>query len=233
MLYPTDPAQGLTQLLPDGNGKTLYGLRLMFATEGRVSRGSYTAVLYEGENPVASCTRDMTELLDGAFVDVLFDAPVILQSGASYQVKLTFAPETLEDKAGLVYGEGKLAQEDLALYDTAVGKTTQRTAAMQYITNYTGRTTALRLFVPVSAMLFVTLGLGWWLLFVKKARPHMVYCVLALGLSFVWMLVTPPFAGPDEYVHTANSYRYASQLLGQPADSDPERLPMRSCDAPF
>lgn len=232
-LYPKDPAQGLTQILPDGNGETLYGLRLMSATDGRVSRGSYTAVLYEGENPVAACTRDMTELLDGAFVDVLFDVPVVLQPGASYRVQLTFAPETPEDKAGLVYGEGELAQQGLSLYDTAQGKTAGRTAALQYITNYTGRTTALKLFAPLAMLLFGTLMLGWWLLLVKKAKPQTVFCVLALGLGLVWMVVTPPLAGPDEYVHTANSYRYASKLLSQPAGSDPEQLPMRACDAPF
>lgn len=232
-LYPADPAVGLTQLLPEGKGETVYGLRMMSATDGRVSRGSYTAVLYEGETPAASCTRDMTELLDGAFVDMLFDGPVVLTPGASYRVQLTFAPETSEDKAGIVYGEGELAQEELALYDTAQGAASGRTAAIQYITNYTGRTTALKLFAPIAMLVFVVLMLGWWLLFAKKAKPHMAFLVLALGLGLVWMLVTPPLAGPDEYVHTANSYRYASGLLGQPAGSDPELLPMRACDAPF
>ena len=44
-LYPTDPAAGLVQQLPAGTGETLYGVRLMFVTDGRVAQGSFRAAL--------------------------------------------------------------------------------------------------------------------------------------------------------------------------------------------
>lgn len=229
-LYPSDPAAGLVGTLPKASGETLYGLRLMSTTNGRVSRGRYALELLAGETVAASCSGDMTDFLDGAFVDLLFDAPVVLQPGESYRFHIYFAPETPEDVVGLVYGEGEQANPELWLYDAAAQPAAGKSAAMQYITNYTGRGFALRWFAPVAMLLAVTLLLGWWLIYVKKAKPEMIFLVFALGLGLVWAAVTPPLAGPDEYVHAAGAYGMASRLTGE-ADAEEGLLPMRSVDA--
>ena len=76
-LYPTDPAAGLVQGLPAGEGETLYGVRLMFVTGGRVAQGAFRVALESaGGQTLAACDGDMTMLLDGAFVDVIFASPV-------------------------------------------------------------------------------------------------------------------------------------------------------------
>ncbi len=229
-LYPKDPAAGLEGTLPKGSGQTLYGLRLMSATGGRVSHGSYTLELLTGETAVAGGTGDMTVFLDGAFVDLLFDAPAVLQPGESYRFRLSFAPDTPEDMVGLVYGEGELSNPELWLYDAAETPQGGRTAAMQYITNYTGQGFALRWFAPIALVLALVLLLGWWLIFVKKAKPETVFLVFALGLGFVFAAVTPPLAGPDEYVHAAGAYGMASRMTGG-AGAEDDLLPMRAEDA--
>lgn len=231
-LYPTDPAAGLIQQLPDGAGETLYGLRLMFATNERVAHGGFLVELLEGDaqTVVASCTRDMTLLLDGAFIDVLFDAPVTLNPGEHYRLHVSFVPHTEQDIAGLVYGAGELAQPELALYEGGSEPTEARTAAMQYITNHVDSRFAVKLFAPIALIVFVTLMLGWWLIFVKKARLDTLFVVFAVGLGLVWTLVTPPLAAPDEYVHTAGAYNLASRLTGG-ASAEENLLPMRAGDA--
>ena len=231
-LYPTDPAAGLVQQLPDGTGETLYGLRLMFATNERVAHGGFLVELLEGEaqTVVASCTRDMTLLLDGAFIDVLFDAPVTLKPEEHYQMHVSLVPHTPDDVAGLVYGEGELAQPGLALYEAGEEPEQARTAAMQYITNHADSRFAIKLFAPIALILFVTLMLGWWLIFVKRARFDVLFVVFAMGLGLVWALVTPPLAAPDEYVHAAGAYDWASRLTGG-AGVQEGLLTMRAGDA--
>ena len=92
-LYPTDPAAGLVQGLPAGEGETLYGVRLMFVIGGRVAQGAFRVALESADGQtLAACDGDMTMLLDGAFVDVIFASPVTLEKGSGYQLHVTFAP---------------------------------------------------------------------------------------------------------------------------------------------
>ena len=119
-MYPADPAAGLVQGLPAGEGETLYGVRLMFVTDGRVAQGAFRVALESADGQtLTACDGDMTMLLDGAFVDVIFASPVTLEEGGSYQLRVTFVPAAAEDKAGLVYGEGEQADPAMPLTDAA------------------------------------------------------------------------------------------------------------------
>lgn len=239
-LYPTDPAAGLTQVLRTEPGVTLYGVRLMFVTGGRVAQGSLTVQLLSGETLLATSVSDMTALLDGAFVDILFDRPVVMQQGQAYRLAITAAPAAPEDAVGLVYGEGAMADPALPLADALSPDQPGRTAALQYITNYTGTRFALKAFAPLAALVLLAVGGGWWLLFVKRAKAHWSFAYLAALLGLAFALVTPPLAGPDEYVHAAGAYALASQLTGQAGVESAydengvyrSQLAMRACDAP-
>ena len=237
-LYPTDPAAGLVQGLPTGEGETLYGVRLMFVTGGRVAQGAFRVALESaGGQTLAACDGDMTMLLDGAFVDVIFASPVTLEKGSGYQLHVTFAPATAEDKAGLVCGEGVQADPAMPLADRLSSDWTLRTAALQYITNYTGAGYALRAFAPLAALVFFAVMGGWWLLFVRRAKAHWCFAFLAASLGLVFALVTPPLAAPDEYGHLANACALANRLTGQPGITAGENgenlLAMRACDAVY
>lgn len=234
-LYPTDPAAGLVQGLPAGQGETLYGVRLMFVTGGRVAQGAFRVALESADGQtLAACDGDMTMLLDGAFVDVIFASPVTLEKGSGYQLHVTFAPATAEDKAGLVYGEGDPA---MPLTDAAEASAPGRTAALQYITNYTGTGYALRAFAPLAALVFLAVMAGWWLIFVRRAKTHVCFAFFAAALGLVFALVTPPLGGPDEYGHLASAYALANRLTGQPGITEgpdgESLLAMRECDAEY
>lgn len=237
-LYPADPAAGLVQQLPAGAGETLYGVRLMFVTDGRVAHGSFRVAL-EGDDgqTLTACDGDMTMLLDGAFVDVIFASPVTLEEGGGYRLRVTFAPATAQDRAGLVYGEKEQADPAMPLTDGAETAAPGRTAALQYITNYTGTGYALRAYAPLAALVFATVMGGWWLIFVRRAKPHVTFAFFAATLGLVFALVTPPLAGPDEYGHLANACALANRLTGQPGITAGENgenlLPMRACDAEY
>lgn len=237
-LYPTDPAAGLVQGLPAGEGKTLYGVRLMFVTGGRVAQGAFRVALESADGQtLTACDGDMTMLLDGAFVDVIFASPVTLEEGGSYQLRVTFAPAAAEDKAGLVYGEGEQAAPAMPLTDAAEASAPGRTAALQYITNYTGTGYALRAFAPLAALVFLAVMVGWWLIFVRRAKAHVCFAFFAAALGLVFALVTPPLAGPDEYGHLASAYALANRITGQPGITEgpdgESLLAMRECDAEY
>lgn len=237
-LYPADPAAGLVQGLPAGEGETLYGVRLMFVTDGRVAQGAFRVALESADGQtLTACDGDMTTLLDGAFVDVIFASPVTLEEGGSYQLRVTFAPAAAEDKAGLVYGEGEQADPAMLLTDAAEASAPGRTAALQYITNYTGTGYALRAFAPLAALVFLAVMAGWWLIFVRRAKAHVCFAFFAAALGLVFALVTPPLAGPDEYGHLASAYALANRITGQPGITEgpdgESLLAMRECDAEY
>lgn len=237
-LYPADPAAGLVQGLPAGEGETLYGVRLMFVTDGRVAQGTFRVALESADGQtLTACDGDMTMLLDGAFVDVIFASPVTLEEGGSYQLRVTFAPAAAEDKAGLVYGEGEQADPVMPLTDAAEASAPGRTAALQYITNYTGTGYALRAFAPLAALVFLAVMAGWWLIFVRRAKAHVCFAFFAAALGLVFALVTPPLAGPDEYGHLASAYALANRITGQPGITEgpdgESLLAMRECDAEY
>ena len=237
-LYPADPAAGLVQQLPAGEGQTLYGVRLMFVTDGRVAQGAFRVALESADGQtLTACDGDMTMLLDGAFVDVIFASPVTLEEGSGYQLRVTFAPAAAEDKAGLVYGEGEQADPAMPLTDAAGTSAPGRTAALQYITNYTGTGYALRAFAPLAVLVFAAVMGGWWLIFVRRAKAHVSFAFFAVALGLVFALVTPPLAGPDEYGHLASAYAMANRLTGQPGVTTGENgetlLAMRECDAEY
>lgn len=234
-LYPIDPAAGLVQGLPAGEGETLYGVRLMFVTGGRVAQGAFRVALESADGQtLAACDGDMTMLLDGAFVDVIFASPVTLEKGSGYQLHVTFAPATAEDKAGLVYGEGDPA---MPLTDAAEASAPGRTAALQYITNYTGTGYALRAFAPLAALVFLAVMAGWWLIFIRRAKAHVCFAFFAAALGLVFALITPPLGGPDEYGHLASAYALANRITGQPGITEgpdgESLLAMRECDAEY
>lgn len=237
-LYPADPAAGLVQQLPAGEGQTLYGVRLMFVTDGRVAQGAFRVALESADGQtLTACDGDMTMLLDGAFVDVIFASPVTLEEGSGYQLRVTFAPAAAEDKAGLVYGEGEQADPAMPLTDAAGTSAPGRTAALQCITNYTGTGYALRAFAPLAVLVFAAVMGGWWLIFVRRAKAHVSFAFFAAALGLGFALVTPPLAGPDEYGHLASAYAMANRLTGQPGVTTGENgetlLAMRECDAEY
>lgn len=267
VMLAADPAQGWTQGVLAGPDTPLYGVRLYFSSLDRVVHGTlYVDLLDESGQRLTGAVLDMTEILGLDFQGIVFEQPVFPeQDGTRYTLHIYYAPATAEDVLGLVYGTGPMPAEaeldenqiplvpdpDAAISANAAnpafpleGGTVQpeggATAAMQYITNYSG-SIGLWLCVPVAAVLFAAVMGAWWLIFWKKASAPacVAYAVAALGLG--WALITPPMAGPDEYTHLAGAYSMANRMMGQPGAQmhyddwgrEVYTLPMRECDAGY
>lgn len=267
VMLAADPAQGWTQGILAGPDTPLYGVRLYFSSLDRVVHGTlYVDLLDESGQRLTGAALDMTEILGLDFQGIVFEQPVFPAKDATrYTLHIYYAPATAEDVLGLVYGTGPMPQEveldenqipivldpDAAVSANAAnpafpleGGTVQpeggATAAMQYITNYSG-SIGLRLWAPVAAVLFITVLGAWWLIFCKKASPVTCVAYAAAMLGIGWALITPPMTGPDEYTHLAGAYSMASRMMGQPGaemefddwGKEVYTLPMRSCDAPY
>lgn len=267
VMLAADPAEGWTQGILAGPDTPLYGVRLYFSSLDRVVHGTlYVDLLDESGQRLTGAALDMTEILGLDFQGIVFEQPVFPEKDATrYTLHIYYEPATAEDVLGLVYGTGPMPQEveldenqipfvpdpDAAVSANAAnpafpltGSTVQpeggATAALQYITNYSG-SIGLWLCIPVTVVLFAAVMGAWWLIFCKKAGAAacVAYAVAALGLA--WSLITPPMAAPDEYTHLAGAYSMASRMMGQPGvetgydnwGKGTYTLPMRSCDAPY
>ena len=137
VLAPADPTAGLDQTLQLKAGEPLYGVRLLFATYERVAQGQLTAQLLDGAGqPVATAACNLTELLDNTFYGLVFDRPYTAPADGAYTLHLSFAPLTEEDRVGLHCSQGAVEGFALAQAD---GQALDATAALQYMTDYTGR----------------------------------------------------------------------------------------------
>lgn len=267
VMLAADSAEGWTQGILAGPDTPLYGVRLYFSSLDRVVHGTlYVDLLDESGRRLTGAVLNMTEILGLDFQGIVFEQPVFPERDATrYTLHIYYQPATSEDVLGLVYGTGPMPQEveldenqiplvpdpNAAISANAAnpafplaGGTVQpeggATAALQYITNYSGNI-GLWLCVPVAVVLFVAVMGAWWLIFCKRAGATtcVAYAVAALGLA--WSLITPPMAGPDEYTHLAGAYSMASRMMGQPGvemgydnwGKGTYTLPMRSCDAPY
>ena len=231
VLAPADPAAGLDQTLQLKAGEPLYGVRLLFATYERVAQGQLTAQLLDGAGqPVATAACNLTELLDNTFYGLVFDRPYTAPADGAYTLHLSFAPLTEEDRVGLHCSQGAVEGFALAQAD---GQALDATAALQYMTDYTGRWPS-RGFLLIG--LLCTVGVVGAAALLRWGRtPHLraAFCLAGAALGVAFALATPPLGGPDEYVHFAGSYAAASRLMGQPDYDDEGGLWVRDCDEPY
>ena len=240
------PAEGgLIQALPVGEGQTLYGVRLNLVTyDHAFGGGRLCAELRDGAgSTVARGSLDCITIKDNTFAALIFESPYTAAQAATLQLHLWYEdlpPQDTGHPLGLWASEGvaEPAAEtgltgSMPLTDGA-GNPLNGTAAVQYVTDYSGHWSRT-LSALVGVLLFGAVLLGFVLLFVRR---RVVAAVLLGGLLLggAFALVTPPLVAPDEYTHLANSYRAASNLLGQPATQQTEDglwLMVQDCDAPY
>ena len=111
-------------------------MRLLFATYERVAQGQLTAQLLDGAGqPVATAACSLTELLDNTFYGLVFDQPYTAPEDGAYTLHMSVAPLTEEDRVGLHCSQRAVEGFALAQAD---GQALDATAALQYMTDYTG-----------------------------------------------------------------------------------------------
>lgn len=236
---------GLSQQMPVAAGQTLYGVRLDLATYNHAfASGTLTATLQDAAGQTLAAARlPCVEILDNTFAALIFDAPYTPAQDETLTLRLTADGFTGEDTAfalGLWASEGvesPIAASGLAgamPLVAAGGAACNATAAIQYVTDYSGHWSVL-LSALLGALVFAAVVGGFVLLGRRGVLwAAVLLCGGLLGLAF--SVLTPPLVGPDEYTHLAISYERASELLGQPVtNGEPENwaLLVRPCDAPY
>ena len=208
---------GLSQQMPVSAGQTLYGVRLDLTTYNHAfASGTLTATLHNAAGQaLATAQLPCIEILDNTFAALIFDTPYTPAQNETLTLRLTAEGFTGEDAA---YALGLWAA----------------TAAIQYVTDYSGHWSVL-LSAVLGVLTFAAVVGGFALLGRRGALWAVVLlCGGLLGLAFA--VLTPPLVGPDEYTHLAVSYERASELLGQPVtngEAENWALLVRPCDAPY
>ena len=229
------PGAGLSQTLPLDGGQRVYGMRLDFTTYDYAFSGGTLKAELRGEDgaALAAGTLPLLGLRDNTFTAVIFDAPYTATASGNYTLWLAYTPAEADagHPLGLWCSEaqvGTMAMEDGSGALSA-------TAAMQFVADYSGKTSGV-LSRVLGVLLFAAVLGGFVLLFVCKAKLAVVFAVGALLLGGAFSVITPPLVAPDEYTHMAIAYRTAGTLLGQQTSSsqnDTLYLKARACDAPY
>lgn len=204
-------------------GQRVYGLRLLFDTDGVSTQGTFEAWLESPEGVVLASTGSLNAaaLLDGDFQGLPFvgeqgfweDNPHV--EGIQAVLKMRYAMD-----------ENWAEPHPLTLWCSDSGE-----LALQLMTeNTTGWAEKLAMLAAVPLLLAVVLG--WVLLVIRKTALPKVYLVCALLLGLAFALITPVQVGPDEYAHLAGSYGMVNRWGGQTDFREDGTLAVRACDAP-
>ena len=216
---------GLSQQMPVSAGQTLYGVRLDLTTYNHAfAGGTLTATLHNAAGQaLATAQLPCIEILDNTFAALIFDTPYTPAQNETLTLRLTAEGFTGEDTAyalGLWVSEAVVSPVEASGLTGAMplfaadGTACGATAAIQYVTDYSGHWSVL-LSAVLGVLTFASVVGGFALLGRRGALWAVVLlCGGLLGLAFA--VLTPPLVGPDEYTHLAVSYERASKLLGQP-----------------
>ena len=236
---------GLSQQMPVSAGQTLYGVRLDLTTYNHAfASGTLTATLHNAAGQaLATAQLPCIEILDNTFAALIFDTPYTPAQNETLTLRLTAEGFTGEDAAyalGLWASEAVVSPVEASGLTGAMplfaadGTACGATAAIQYVTDYSGHWSVL-LSAVLGVLTFAAVVGGFALLGRRGALWAVVLlCGGLLGLAFA--VLTPPLVGPDEYTHLAVSYERASELLGQPVtngEAENWALLVRPCDAPY
>ena len=233
---------GLSQQMPVSAGQTLYGVRLDLTTYNHAfASGTLTATLHNAAGQaLATAQLPCIEILDNTFAALIFDTPYTPAQNETLTLRLTAEGFTGEDAAyalGLWASEAVVSPVEASGLTGAMplfaadGTACGATAAIQYVTDYSGHWSVL-LSAVLGVLTFAAVVGGFALLGRRGALWAVVLlCGGLLGLAFA--VLTPPLVGPDEYTHLAVSYERVSELLGQPVTNENWALLVRPCDAPY
>lgn len=226
--------EGLSQMLPVEAGQTLYGVRLKFTNNDRIFfSGAIKAELYRGQTLLETTGMSIFGLLDNTFYPLIFTEPFTPKETELLELRLNFAvpSDARNYSLGIWASEGQVGEMALS----AGGRALDATAAVQYVTDYSG-SWSHRLSWALGVLVFLAVAGGFVMLFGPLrdgARLAAVTAAAALLLGGAFSVVTPPLVAPDEYTHLAAAYAQASLRLGQPAFDAENRLYVRAADAPY
>ena len=216
------------QTLTISPGTPLYGVRFKHSSGGETSSGTLrVALLSESGETLRTAQLDASQLREDHFVEAVFDEPVAAEKyTARYILAISLEGASEGDPLALWRSRGQAAG-----YPGEQGGVPCGTLVLQFADERVSGG-LLGAFWAIALFVIIGLALVFWLLFIKRVKLHIAFAVCAAVLGVAFAFVTPPLGAPDEDVHYATAYEYASGLLGEDKRASDGGLLMRACDKP-
>ena len=176
--------------------ETLTGLGVMlYVPEEAVLSGSLKGTVTDLTTGEVLCESvlDMTQAMDGEYMNFLFSHEVKDTSAHTYEIRLVPSEE--------------LKATGLGIYTTEEGELL--TQAHKYFNIFLKK---YFFFMFVGAELFAVLF--YWMVFMKKCRIETTVLVSLLFLGLLYNFLLLPYMAPDEEKHLDMTYRFSNDLLG-------------------
>lgn len=178
------------------SGDSLTGLGVqLFVPEGAVAEGSLkgTVTDLKTKEVFSENVLDMTEAIDGEYINFLFSHEIKDEESHLFEIRLTPSEE--------------LRKGELGIYTTEDGKLI--TQAHEYFQIFLKK---YFFFMFVAAELFAMLF--YWMVFIRKCKIETTVLVSLLFLGMLYNFLILPYMAPDERTHIDMTYRYSNELLG-------------------
>ncbi len=200
-------------------------LRQSFTTSAPVFGGGFVFTIYdeicygtvslslEDENGQVLATTSMLgiDLYDNTFQQIAFPDGVYPDGETTYTYVITFTPdENSSSQLGIWVSDE--AVEGIDPYELN-GEVADTCASFAIVTNYAGNFIILPYFA-CAAFAGLLIVVGYWLLFIRKAKLHILFVYFSLTLGLLYLVLIPPYVAPDEEVHIHTAYAFSNTLLG-------------------
>lgn len=195
--------------------ESLTGLGVMVCVpEGETGAGTLEAVVTDLSNGEILCESmlDLSEAIDGEYVNFLFSHEVEANEGKQFSIRLTPSKE--------------LQETNLGIYTDETGE--WLTQIHKYFHIFLKKYFfAMFVAVELFTMLF------YWMVFVKKCRLETTVLVSLLFIGMIYNFLMLPYMAPDERTHIDMTYRYSNDLLGIEYTGNDVTITKRMDDAKF
>ncbi len=190
----------------------VFGGGFVFTIYDEICYGTVTLSLEDENGQILANTSMLgIDLYDNTFQQIAFPNGVYPDGETTYTYVITFAPDE-GSTSNLGVWVSEEAVEGIAPY-TLNGQTAETCASFAIVTNYAG-TFIIGAFFACAIFAAVALAVGYWLLFIRKAKLHWLFVYFALVLGFVYMMLIPPYVAPDEETHIHTAYAVSNTILG-------------------
>lgn len=190
--------------------KSICGVVLKFNTNNQTFNGTINVELYENEKLLTKGSFNMAQLLNGVPTNILFDDFIEAKKDASYTLKVgaTYQNATGEQYLTLWKNSGYKANviENGEKANGAIFLSTIVSKTDEFLTDY---------YLIIAVIIVISVAICFALIFIVKAKLHIIFFVAALTFGLAYNLVFPPNTTPDEKVHINTSYFLASKIMGE------------------
>ena len=186
----------------------------------RVSFGESNA-----KTPLQTWDILSTGVPDRKFLDFYLTNPVTDASGKEYYVEITSLDGTTDNAIG-IFTAGTDPYPDGALYENGRESTTD----LCFRIYGQPAKMVLKIFYLFLALLFVTVIVSFFLLYLRPLKLEYLFLVMAVLLGGLYLILFPPLSAPDDYRHFETSYYYSSRMLGQHGVDDDGNVLVREED---